>query len=201
MIAVVTGDIIHSRKVNPEIWLPKLKDFLKKNIDDTFSWEIYRGDSFQFEIEVEKALEVVLCIKSLIKSNQLIDVRMSIGIGAKNFQGDSIKESYGTAFINSGESFESLKIYTLNIKSPFDEFDTYFNTLLKLVSFISDNWKPVTSETIHLSLTNRNLLQKEIAEKLNKDATTINKALKRGAYEEIIEVINLYKQKIKLCLN
>lgn len=201
MIAVVTGDIIHSRKVNPEIWLPKLKDFLKKNIDDTFSWEIYRGDSFQFEIEVEKALEVVLCIKSLIKSNQLIDVRMSIGIGAKNFQGDSIKESYGTAFINSGESFESLKIYTLNIKSPFDEFDTYFNTLLKLVSFISDNWKPVTSETIHLSLTNRNLLQKEIAEKLNKDATTINKALKRGAYEEILEVINLYKQKIKLCLN
>ncbi len=201
MIAVVTGDIIHSRKVNPEIWLPKLKDFLKKNIHDTFSWEIYRGDSFQFEIEVEKALEVVLCIKSLIKSNQLIDVRMSIGIGAKNFQGDSIKESYGTAFINSGESFESLKIYTLNIKSPFDEFDTYFNTLLKLVSFISDNWKPVTSETIHLSLTNRNLLQKEIAEKLNKDATTINKALKRGAYEEILEVINLYKQKIKLCLN
>ncbi|SFI76524.1 hypothetical protein [Myroides guanonis] len=201
MIAVVTGDIIHSRKVNPEIWLPKLKDFFEKNIDDALSWEIYRGDSFQFEIEVEEALEMVLCIKSLIKSNQLIDVRMSIGIGAKNFQGDNIKESYGTAFINSGESFESLKIYTLNIKSPFEDFDTYFNTLLKLVSFISDNWKPVTSETIHLSLTNRNLLQKEIAEKLNKDATTVNKALKRGAYEEMLEVINLYKQKIKLCLN
>lgn len=201
MIAVITGDIIHSRKVNSEIWLPRLKDFFQKNIDTNFSWEIYRGDSFQCEIPVEKALEVALSIKSLIRSNQLIDVRMAIGIGTKNFQGETITESYGTAFINSGESFDALKVYTLNIKSPFEEFDACFNPILKLVSFISDNWKPATAETIHLSLTNKTLLQKEIAELLKKDATTINKALKRGAYEEILEIIALYNRKIRLCLN
>lgn len=201
MIAVITGDIIHSRKVNSEIWLPRLKDFFQKNIDTNFSWEIYRGDSFQCETPVEKALEVALSIKSLIRSNQLIDVRMAIGIGTKNFQGETITESYGTAFINSGESFDALKVYTLNIKSPFEEFDACFNPILKLVSFISDNWKPATAETIHLSLTNKTLLQKEIAELLKKDATTINKALKRGAYEEILEIIALYNRKIRLCLN
>ena len=51
--------------------------------------------------------------------------------------------------------------------------------MLKLVSFIANNWKPVTAETILFALKNRNLMQKEIAEKLSKDKTTINKAPKK----------------------
>jgi predicted transcriptional regulator len=66
---------------------------------------------------------------------------------------------------------------------------------LKLLSFVSDNWKPVTSETIFYMLTHRALLQKEIAEQLSKDKTTVNKALKRGGYDEIVEIIDLYAKK------
>ncbi|WP_163411447.1 transcriptional regulator [Flavobacterium ajazii] len=201
MIAVITGDIINSRKVNPEIWLPKLKEYFSKIILDSEKWEIYRGDSFQIEVEIEKALEIAISIKALIKSSNQIDVRMSIGLGDKNFKGKKITESYGTAYINSGESFEKIKNNTLILRSPFSEFDDYFNPILKLLSFISDNWKPVTSETIFYTLTHRELLQKEIAERLSKDKTTINKALKRGGYDEIIEIIDLYSQKIQQWLN
>lgn len=201
MIAVITGDIINSRKLNPEIWQLMLKEFFVKITDDPEKWNIYRGDSFQIETKVEDALRVALSIKSLVKSNSIIDVRMSIGIGEKKYKAKKITESYGTAFINSGESFEKLKNNTLIIKSPFTEFDEYFNSILKLVSFISDNWKPATSETIFHSLTNRDLLQKEVAKSLNKDSTTINKALKRGAYDEMIEVIDLFSKKISLCLS
>ena len=70
-----------------------------------------------------------------------------------------------------------------------------------MLSFISDNWKPVTSETIFYALTHKKLMQKEIAERLSKDSTTINKALKRGGYDEIVEIINLYSKKILRCLN
>ncbi len=201
MIAVITGDIINSRKVNSEIWLPKLKEYFSKIILDSEKWEIYRGDNFQIEVEIENALEIAMCIKALIKSNNQIDVRMSIGIGEKNFKGKKITESYGTAYINSGESFERIKNNTLILRSPFREFDDYFNPILRLLSFISNNWKPVTSETIFYSLKHRNLLQKEIAERLSKDKTTVNKALKRGGYDEIIEIIDLYTKKIKQCLN
>lgn len=201
MIAVITGDIINSRKVNSEVWLPKLKEYFSKIILDTEKWEIYRGDSFQIEVEIENALEIAMCIKALIKSNNKIDVRMSIGIGEKNFKGKKITESYGTAYINSGESFEKMKNNTLILRSPFQEFDDYFNPILRLLSFISNNWKPITSETIFYSLTHRNLLQKEIAERLSKDKTTINKALKRGGYDEITEIMNLYSKKIQQCLN
>lgn len=201
MVAVITGDIINSRKVSSESWLPKLKEYFASSIVDSDKWEVYRGDSFQLEVSVEKALEVALCIKALIKSNNKIDVRMAIGIGEKDFKGKKITESYGTAYINSGESFERIKNNTLILKSPFSEFDDYFNPILKLLSFISNNWKPVTSETIFYALTHQNLLQKEIAEKLSKDTTTVNKALKRGGYDEIIEIVNLYAKKIQQCLN
>lgn len=87
MIAVITGDIINSRKVNSEIWLPKLKEYFSNIISDPEKREIYRGDSFQIEVNLESALEIALCIKALIKSSNKIDVRMSIGIGEKNFKG------------------------------------------------------------------------------------------------------------------
>lgn len=201
MVAVITGDIINSRKVNSEIWLPKLKEYFSKIILDNEKWEIYRGDSFQIEVEINNALEVAMCIKALIKSNNQIDVRMSVGIGEKNFKGKKITESYGTAYTNSGESFEKIKNNTLILRSPFQEFDDYFNPILRLLSFVSNNWKPVTSETIFYTLTHRELLQKEIAERLSKDKTTVNKALKRGGYDEIIEIIDLYSKKIQQCLN
>ncbi|WP_017258283.1 hypothetical protein [Pedobacter arcticus] len=201
MVAVITGDIIDSKKVKPEIWQQRLKEYFSTTTKDATKWEIYRGDSFQIEVPVEKALEVALCIKSLIKSSSLIDVRMSIGIGDKSFKGKKVTESSGTAHINSGESFEKLKNHTLIIKSPFLEFDEYFNSILKLVSFISNSWKPATSETIFFSLVNRSLMQKEIAKKLQKDNTTINKALKRGAYDEMIEIVDLFAKKITKCLN
>jgi hypothetical protein len=201
MIAVVTGDIINSRRVNSEIWLPRLKEYLSKIIPDTEKWEIYRGDSFQIEVDIAKALEIAICIKALIKSNGKIDARMSIGIGDKNFKGIKVTESYGTAYVNSGESLENIKNTTLALKSPFDEFNDYFNPILKLVSFITTDWKPVTSETIFYALTHRGLMQKEVAERLEKDPTTVNKALKRGGYDEIVEIINLYSKKIQQCLN
>ncbi len=201
MIAVITGDIINSRKVNSEIWLPRLKEYFSKIVPDTENWEIYRGDSFQIEVRVERAFEVALSIKALIKSNNKIDVRIAIGIGDKNFKGKKITESYGTAYINSGESLESIKNTTLILKSPFYEFDDDFNPILKLLSFITSNWKPVTSETIFYMLNHRNLLQKEVAERLLKDPTTINKSLKRGGYYEIVEILNLYSKKIQQCMN
>jgi len=201
MVAVITGDIIHSRKVSADLWLPKLKAYFAATLADDHKWEIYRGDSFQIEVELERALEVALCIKALIKSIHHIDVRMALGIGTTDRNGHKVTESYGSAHIYSGERFEKIKNDTLVLQSPFQTFDDYFNPILKLLSFISSHWKPITAETIFFCLTHRYLLQKEVAEQLSKDKTTVNKALKRGGYAEVIEIIDLYHNKIQQCLN
>lgn len=201
LIAVITGDIIKSRNVNSRTWQPKLKKWLTSNIGDTKYWQIYRGDSFQVEVPVEDAFDIAISIKALIKSIDVINVRMSIGIGEKNYGGKKVVESNGSAFINSGEAFNNLKFTTLIIKSNISEIDDYFNSILRLISFISDHWKEVTAETILLALANKNMSQKDLAIKLKKSNTTISKSLKRGGYAEILTAINLYRKQISLCLN
>ena len=197
MIAVVTGDIIHSRKTDSSIWLPSLKKFLTANIGNKKAWEIYRGDSFQFETNPANSLHLVLCIKALMKSINGLDVRMAIGIGEKSYQGKKVTESNGTAYINSGESFEQLKNTTLHIKTPSADFDEIFQPILRMTSLVADNWKPATANTIYRALLQPDLLQKDLAEQLEKDSTTISKALKRGGYEELRGILDLYTKRIE----
>jgi len=109
MIAVITGDIINSRKGKVETWLNLLKSTLEKYGKQPQDWEIYRGDSFQLSVPVEKALLAGLHIKSTIKQTKTYDVRIAIGIGEVKYKSQKITESNGSAYINSGECFESLK--------------------------------------------------------------------------------------------
>jgi hypothetical protein len=201
MIAVITGDIIDSRKVAPTVWLPELKAYCESITASSSQWSIYRGDSFQLEVDAEEALNIAMTIKALIKSKPIINVRMAIGIGYKNYESNNIQEASGSAYINSGDAFEKLKNQVLAIKSPYLMLDQYFNPILRLISFVTDSWKPVTAQTIFFSLKHNNLLQKEIAQELAKDRTTINKALKRGAYPEISDILQLYHQMIQQCMH
>ena len=84
MIAILTGDIIHSKKIATEIWLPILEKSLSKFGQKPKFWDIYRGDSFQLETNIENALIATLSIISAIKQVPKIDVRISIGIGEKD---------------------------------------------------------------------------------------------------------------------
>ena len=201
MEAVITGDIINSRKVDTSVWISFLKELLQKYGSEPKNWEIYRGDSFQLITNASEALEIALIIKSAIKQNELLDVRMSIGLGKIEYRSERITESNGTAFLNSGDQFEELKKNTLAIKSPNAEFDKVFNVVFQLSMFFANNWSVSTSEIIKLALENQSLNQIQLAEKLNKKSqSTISASLKRGGYDEILNVISLYKSEInKIC--
>lgn len=198
MIAIVTGDIVNSRGVNPKIWLEILKENLSKFGKDPKSWQIFRGDSFQFQVDADMAFAMVLQLKAAIKKIEYLDVRLAIGLGDVTHQSKKITESNGSAFINSGECFDSLKKQTLAIKSDFENFDNVFNTIFQLISFTADNWSIKTAEIIKVALENPTTNQVELAKLLTKKSqSTISAALKRGAYDEIKAALNLYKSKIK----
>ena len=109
MEAVITGDIINSRKVDPSAWISILKELFQKYGTEPKNWEIYRGDSFQLVINAHEALEIAILIKSAIKKIDLLDVRMAIGLGEIEYRSERITESNGTAFLNSETQFEELK--------------------------------------------------------------------------------------------
>ena len=64
--------------------------------------------NFRSKSTPEEALNAALLIKVVLKSLQL-DARMSLGFGGKRYESEKITESNGTAFIRSGELFETLK--------------------------------------------------------------------------------------------
>ena len=196
--SVITGDIIQSR-TSELPWLPVLKKTLSLEGKSPRAWEIFRGDSFQVEVrDPAKTFLSAVRIKSAIKTIANLDVRMAIGIGTKNGEREKIAESDGEAFINSGETFETLKKVkqTLAIKTPWAGFDRNMNVYFKLACIPMDDWTPNSAELIHLLTLQEGLTQKEIARKLDVSQPAVSERQNRSHYEEIMELNELYREKI-----
>jgi hypothetical protein len=210
MIAIITADIINSRKlVNQEIWITPLKKLLTLYGTTPQKWEIFRGDYFQVEIEnAQEALLVSLKIKALMKSivategrkkATSIDVRMAIGLGTKEYVADRISESNGTAFVNSGEKFEKLKKEktTLAIQSSFPNFDYEMNLYLKLAIIQMDAWT-VNSATLFTTLfEDPEKKQIAIGAILGIGQNSVSGRFKRAHVDEILELDKMYRFKLK----
>lgn len=200
MIAVITGDIIGSRKATTPEWVKVLKTKLNKFGSSPKEWEIYRGDEFQLELaQPEQALISALEIKACIKTFEHLDVRMAIGLGDKNFQGDKVSESNGSAFSNSGSQFDLLKSQkvTLAVSSPKKEFDADINLILKLALVTMDNWSTVSAELAEILFDDPHLLQEEIAQRLRIKQSAVSQRSHRAKLDLMMEVVQHYQHKVK----
>lgn len=200
MVSIITGDIIRSKKFkNPEIWLTPLKEALTKTGIDKKYWEIFRGDSFQIEIENNQhAFYTAIYIKACVKTVKGLDVRMAIGVGNKNFEGNEVTESNGEAFQFSGETLEELKKEKINLKlkSRYQYLNDELNLYFKLALIPMDSWSTSSAETVKVALENTNALQIEMAQTLGVSQDAVSKRLKRAHYNEIMELNKMYASKI-----
>jgi hypothetical protein len=199
MIVILTGDIINSRKVPSKKWMDDLKTIFQSIGKSPNDWEIYRGDEFQLEIKtLEDALAVAFQIKAFFKSINL-DVRMSLGLGDKTYKARKITESNGSAFIRSGETFETLKKQKLNlaINSGNAYFDEDLNLMLKLTLSFMDNWLQQSAEFVLVAIQNPTLSQEEIGVKLGINQAAVSRRQKRSNYDLLLQVDNYFRKKIK----
>ena len=200
MTAILTADIINSRKLSSKIWINDLKAFLNTFGQSPNDWEIYRGDEFQLEIKnPEEALLVAFQLKAFFKSLKL-DVRISIGFGEKTYKSRKITESNGSAFIRSGETFETLKKQKLNlaIRSADTIFDEELNLMLKLSLSFMDNWLQQSAEFVIVAIQNPTLSQEEIGILLGINQAAVSRRQKRANYELIKELDLYFRKKIKI---
>lgn len=197
MIAIITGDIVNSRKEKASLWLPQLKKVLQQYGKSPAQWEIFRGDSFQLSTAPEEALKAAIHIKAAIKEIKDLDVRIGLGIGEQDHRAEKISESNGTAFVRSGESFESLKKQNLGIITGDSELDEVFNLLLSLSLLNMNTWSPTVAEAVKVSLENPEKSQTEIAGMLEKSQSSLSEALKRGGYDEMLRLLAFYHKQIQ----
>ncbi|XOV91359.1 MAG: SatD family protein [Bacteroidota bacterium] len=196
MLAVITGDIINSREEKAEHWVKTLKKTLNQYGSEPKNWEIFRGDSFQLSLAPEKALLAALHIKSTIKQTKSLDVKIAIGIGEESYSPKKITEANGTAYVNSGECFDSLKKQTLGIRTPNEQFDRSINIMLGLSLLIANHWSSTVSTVIRTAIEQPEKNQNNLAKLLKRSQSTISEALKRGGFDEIMQMNEFYLDNI-----
>ncbi|MHA6281083.1 transcriptional regulator [Salinimicrobium sp. CAU 1759] len=196
MIAVVTGDIVNSRQAAAEDWLYVLKESLQLYGSHTQDWEIFRGDSFQLRLEPQLSLKASLQIKAAIKQKKDLDVRLAIGIGEEDYQGNSISESNGSAYVRSGVCFEDLKKQLMGISTGNKSKDEILNLFFSLALLTMNSWSPTVAATVSSFLQHPEKSQTEMAGILGKSQSSLSEALKRGGYEEIMQLETYYRKEI-----
>ena len=198
MVAIITGDLINSRKIGADIWMQKLKNELKEWGEDGKDWEIYRGDSFQVRIKAPaQVLYVALLLKSAIKSIAPLDIRMGLGIGNENYSTDRLLENYGSAYIYSGEVFEELhKQQRIMFRSDSEELNQEINLLLRLGLTIMDNWSVNSARMVYLAFKNPSKNQTELGVMENISQNSVSARLTRANYDEIKALLDYFSDRI-----
>lgn len=200
MIAVITGDIVHSRALPADRWMNPLKTALQRMGRTPGDWEIFRGDSFQVKIaEAAKAFEQAVYIKACLKTLKKIDVRMAIGIGDIDYAAERISESNGSAFSFSGSRYERLKKdkQLLAIQSAWPEFDEEMNLYFKLGLIAMNAWTPKSAEVVKLVLEHPDASQQALGEKLHIRQHAVSKRLKTAYFHEIRELDRWFRKRLK----
>ncbi|MDP5106938.1 MAG: transcriptional regulator [Polaribacter sp.] len=203
MTSILTGDIINSRKKNDDLWLLTLRSTLNTYGKSPKNWQIYRGDSFQLEIQnLEEAFYVALDLKANLKRIEGIDVRIGIGIGKKEYNYSEITASNGEAFINSGVAFDTyLKKQTLAIKTPWQEIDEELNLAFELALLTMDSWTQNSAEVFKISLKEKDATQNEIAKILGITQGRVSERQKRAGFEQIMKLEKRFQKLINQKIN
>jgi len=196
MVAAITGDIVNSRDSHEQDWLKNLKTVLNIYGKTPKDWEVFRGDSFQLIVDAKDAIQVALHLKSSIKQQKSKDVRLAIGLGDIKFQNPKITESNGSAFVHSGECYETLKKQTLAFQSDYKALNETMTVMLNLLTLTADQWTPTVAHVIKTALENPNKTQADLASKLNKSQSSISETLKRGGFDEMMKMNLFYKNQI-----
>ncbi len=193
MIAIITGDIVKSRTGDPNVWLPELQTALSVYTD---KFDIFRGDSFQAEISVDKVLEATFYIKASLIAIQL-DARIGIGLGQKDNQAAHLKHTFGSALVYSGEAFDELKKETVFLRTANPDIDELCNTILPLITEISNRWTPNIAATVKSALVNEEINQVDLAKLLGKKyQSQVSTELQKAGFSKMQRALNYCTHKM-----
>lgn len=196
IFAVITGDVINSGNADPADWRESLRNALNAYGEEPCDWEIYRGDSYQLQLDPEEGMSACLHLKAVIRQFEGLDARMAIGLGEVSYQSEKVTFSNGTAFERSDECFEAFKKKTMAIRSGDSELDIQINLMLELALLTIDRWSPTEARVIEHMIRFPDKTQKDIARMLNRSASTISETLTRAGYDEIMKMEKRYRHLI-----
>lgn len=197
--AVLTGDIVNSTQLNSDQEKSLLATL--ESILSPFSFEFYRGDSFQVYMkEGEKALETaLLCRTAAIalmpeETNIISDVRISIGLGDVEEPVKTLASAKGEAFLLSGRSLDEMgKTEGRLVIAMGNKLGAI--ALGVIADYINSIYRQMTvkqAEVIFELL--KGDTQQQVADKLHKSKSTISQHVTAGRWDEIENILKNFKK-------
>lgn len=192
-LAVLTGDIVNSTKLNVaqfDTLLHRLKEIQswisQANAGNTHS--IRRGDEFQTVIyDPANALRYALLYRVGTKAlGKAFDCRISFAIACNEGTRELVDESMGEAFIRSGRGLKTLKSEFMHFDSDRSELVGQFSLLLKYLDWQLSALTSRQCEVLLPMLQHEDSLSvSELADRLDIAVATASKSLKASGWSLI----------------
>ena len=206
IVAVITGDIVHSSKMDRkqrDYLLSQLKIIFRDLEKHSQAADIYRGDSFQMLLpRAEEALLVAMILRAGLRKltkrdeNQTdyIDARISVGVGEVSYTGQSLGTSDGAAFRLSGRGLDEMKRRErLKVSTLWPKINEEMEVSCALSEAIVSRWTHAQASIIYSYLRSQKtqqelakefgITQGAVSQRLSESGNidAINKFLKRFA--------------------
>ncbi len=205
--AIITGDIVDSTKlslVERKIMLNAIDSVPEILSGYDISIEIFRGDSFQMRVnQVKDSLKIALIIRAYLRSHKLespktiLDARIAIGIGAIEYESETLSKSDGEAYRLSGRLLDAMRKARLEITTPWQHVNSELSLTTAFADDIASSWTPNQSEIMLLSLLSSKS-HLEISQELGISRQMVDKSLKSSKKELIYAYIKRFEELITI---
>lgn len=202
MIAVLTGDLVHSTKMSNETYsnvIDSLKGFLDEaNVKFNAIGEIYRGDEFQIQYpEPIYALKNTLLIKLALHLSKFspkpIQCTLSLAYGAHKIYAEKPNTSSGPVFTESGRGLENNQRGELSIHWQQQVSNHEIILLTQFLNHLLNRLTKTQAELLYQYIDNNFAGHKRIADITGTTRQNISNRLSNiGAFlvRDYMEIIN-----------
>ncbi len=200
-IAVLTGDVIDSRKVDDR---PRLYRLLDDRLAELASrhgghGERFRGDGFQLALPgAAPAMEAAVALRAALiehsEPDQRWDARIAVAVGPAE---RGIAEADGATFVASGRALDALAdtaahLSLIRLEEP---EDPGLALLVRFLDDLLDGWSPYSAEVVGLSL-RHDASQQALAERLGIRQPSVHKRLRAARWPLLSDTLDYLRQRL-----
>ncbi len=200
-IAVLTGDVIESRKIGDR---PRLYQLLDDRLAELAArhggrGERFRGDGFQLALpRAAPAMEAAVALRAALiahsETDRRWDARIAVAVGPSE---GGTAGGDGAAFVASGRALDALPrgsphLTLTRLDAP---EDPGLALLVRFIDDLLDGWSPYAAEIVTLSLA-EDLSQQAMAERLGIRQPSVHKRLRAARWALLSDTLDYLRQRL-----
>lgn len=198
-IAVLTGDVIDSRKVTNTTRLHHVLDTTLFDLAEHHGGrgQRYRGDGFQLALpDAGAAITVAVQLRAALiqhsEDHQRWDARIAVAVGMDDWQpGQGIADGDGEVFVRSGQALDTLTSGHLTLECLDAPPDPCATLLIRFMDDLIDDWSRYSAEIVILSL-EQATTQQALAERLGIRQPSVHKRLRSARWELLNDTLTCF---------